>query len=87
MIENTHSAWRRMQAEESQIPHLESVKLKEEPQGKKSFFSSLFGREFSTINSSINPIKGIYLYGGSGCGKSFLSEIFYANLSIKEKRK
>ena len=34
-----------------------------------------------------SKIKGIYLYGGSGCGKSFLSEMFFSSLSIKEKQK
>lgn len=32
-------------------------------------------------------MKGIYLYGGSGCGKSFLSDIFFNNLAIKEKQR
>ena len=32
-------------------------------------------------------MSGIYLYGGSGCGKSFLSNIFYNNLTIAEKEK
>lgn len=30
-------------------------------------------------------IKGLYLYGGSGCGKTYLSELFFKNLPIKEK--
>lgn len=32
-------------------------------------------------------MKGMYLYGGSGCGKSFLSDMFYNNLQIGEKSK
>jgi predicted ATPase len=32
-------------------------------------------------------VKGLYLYGGSGCGKTYLSEIFFNNLTIKEKMK
>jgi cell division protein ZapE len=29
----------------------------------------------------------MYLFGGSGCGKSFLSDMFYDNLEIVEKKK
>jgi len=49
------------------------------------FFASLFRRDFSTDYANVDPIKGVYLYGGSGCGKTFLSNIFYDNLSIAEK--
>ena len=32
-------------------------------------------------------MKGLYLFGGSGCGKSFLSDMFYDHLEIEEKKK
>ena len=32
-------------------------------------------------------MTGLYLFGQSGTGKSFISEMFYNNLPIKEKRK
>ena len=51
---------------------------------KKNFFN-FFSKEFSTAQSV--RIKGLYLYGGSGCGKSFLSDMFYDNLDIAEKGK
>jgi predicted ATPase len=53
---------------------------------KRNFFASLFGREYSTTQA-VPGIKGVYLYGGSGCGKSFLSEMFFASLDIREKQK
>jgi predicted ATPase len=53
---------------------------------RKNFFQ-LFSREFSTYSSGNIRIKGMYLFGGSGCGKSFLSDLFYDHLDIKEKTK
>ena len=41
----------------------------------------MFSKEFSTATPI--RIQGIYLYGGSGCGKSFLSDMFYNNLPIE----
>jgi len=32
-------------------------------------------------------VRGVYLYGGSGSGKSFLSELFYNQLQIAEKKR
>jgi predicted ATPase len=44
--------------------------------------------EFVQSSSSSAPgVKGLYLWGGSGCGKTYLSDIFYHNLPIKEKSK
>ena len=37
--------------------------------------------------SPLLNIQGMYLYGGSGCGKSFLSDLFFASLEIKEKQR
>lgn len=53
---------------------------------KKNFFN-LFSREFSTSAYGDVRMGGLYLYGGSGSGKSFLSDMFYDNLQIEEKKK
>ncbi len=51
-------------------------------QGKKNFFS-LFSKDFSTYSTESLRVPGLYIYGGSGCGKSFLSDIFYDHLAIQ----
>ncbi len=34
-----------------------------------------------------NGIKGLYLYGGVGCGKTFVMDLFYACVPIEKKRR
>jgi predicted ATPase len=48
---------------------------------EKKDFSIFSHGEFSTAKNI--RVKGLYLYGGSGSGKSFLSDIFYNNLKIE----
>jgi len=38
-------------------------------------------------NSPRNSIKGIYLHGGVGCGKTFCMDLFFDNLPIESKQK
>jgi predicted ATPase len=86
-IERTHPAWKRSRlAEDLAIPQSTVAQKEETKTAKGSFFSNLFKRQFSTMGLDYR-IPGIYLYGGSGCGKSFLSDIFFNNLSIKEKQR
>lgn len=40
----------------------------------------------STNTSSTAP-NGIYLYGGVGCGKTFMMDLFYDSLPIQKKRR
>lgn len=44
---------------------------------KKSSFLSMFKKTM--------PVPGIYLYGGVGRGKTYLTKLFFDNLPIKEK--
>lgn len=46
---------------------------------------SLFQRLFNTKDSE--PIKGLYIYGGVGRGKSMLMDLYYQNSKIVKKRR
>jgi predicted ATPase len=35
----------------------------------------------------LSDIKGLYIYGGPGCGKTFLMDTFYDSLQIKKKKR
>lgn len=47
---------------------------------KKSFIARIF-------NKSKFSVFGLYLYGGVGLGKTFLVDLFFNNLKIKEKKR
>ena len=47
---------------------------KEKPQERKT-------------HQNLEKIKGIYLYGTPGCGKTFLMDMFFANIDILEKKR
>eukprot|EP00742_Colponemidia_sp_Colp-10_P005463 GILJ01005838.1.p1 GENE.GILJ01005838.1~~GILJ01005838.1.p1 ORF type:complete len:439 (+),score=47.87 GILJ01005838.1:46-1362(+) len=56
-----------------------------------SFFKQFFG-EKDTEPSPNSPakspaIKGVYLYGTPGCGKTFLMDMFYASAPVEAKRR
>lgn len=61
-------------------------------QEKKGFFDSFFGSSepvpkavvaASAVNSPAP--NGIYLYGGPGCGKTFMMDVFYESLPLQRK--
>jgi predicted ATPase len=35
----------------------------------------------------LDDLKSVYLWGDPGCGKSFIMDLFFDTLDIKEKRK
>ncbi|MFZ5637749.1 MAG: cell division protein ZapE [Pseudomonadota bacterium] len=51
------------------------------PAPRKGLFDALFGKPVTT-----SP-NGLYLWGGVGRGKTFLIDLFYAGLPIREKRR
>jgi len=35
----------------------------------------------------LNEIKGLYIYGSPGCGKTFIMDMFYKNCNLKRKKR
>ena len=52
-----------------------------ESNNKKSIVSNFF------FKTQKNKIKGIYLHGGVGRGKSMIMDLFFNNINIKDKRR
>ncbi|EGC29066.1 hypothetical protein DICPUDRAFT_84882 [Dictyostelium purpureum] len=57
-----------------------------------SFFNSPASNDhqnksITKLNESESFIKGIYLYGDVGCGKSFLMDLFYNSIDIEKKKR
>lgn len=40
----------------------------------------------NTFSDSLSPIKGMYVYGSPGSGKTFLMDMFYDKVSVKKRR-
>ena len=57
----------------------------------KGIFSRLFGGGDGSAEENSRPssatVKGAYLYGGVGCGKTFLMDIFYLCAPLQSKRR
>jgi cell division protein ZapE len=48
---------------------------------------SLLGRSLELLPRRRAPLRGIYLWGGVGRGKTFLADAFHAELPLREKRR
>ncbi len=40
-----------------------------------------------SFHDELNEIKGIYIFGSPGCGKTFLMDMFYDNLDFNRKKR
>lgn len=48
---------------------------------------SLLARSLRLLPRAASPLRGLYLWGGVGRGKTFLIEAFFAELPLREKRR
>ena len=65
----------RNEAQISVLPHLDALKTELEQPVKKSLF-----------RKALPPPKGLYIWGGVGTGKSFLMDLFAANVDVPARR-
>ncbi|MGH8203937.1 MAG: cell division protein ZapE, partial [Steroidobacteraceae bacterium] len=49
--------------------------------------SSLLARSLELLPRPRTPLRGLYLWGGVGRGKTFLADEFFAELPLREKRR
>jgi protein AFG1 len=75
-----------------------SIQSKQErSEGNNSWFFSIFGSSsealttsstssVSASSASVVP-KSLYFYGSTGCGKTYLMDLFFDNLPIKQKKR
>lgn len=66
-----------------------SLDATEAPGKESSWFASLFsgGAEPKRRSHKITNVKGLYMYGGTGCGKTFIMDLFFEVLPIKRKKR
>ena len=52
-----------------------------------SLFTSIESDILKEVRTGSNTIKGLYMYGGTGCGKTFIMDLFYEVVPIKKKKR
>ncbi|KAG1710205.1 hypothetical protein DVH05_017209 [Phytophthora capsici] len=50
-----------------------------------SWWQKLTGKEDKSEPEPVDAPKGLYLYGGVGCGKTFVMDMFFDNVPVKQK--
>lgn len=65
-----------------QLVNTTSSTLQDKPSGLKQRFSRLLGK---ASTAPITPVKGLYMWGGVGRGKTWLMDMFYESLPGNRK--
>ena len=52
-----------------------------------SLFTSIDSDKLKEVTTGSNTVKGLYMYGGTGCGKTFIMDLFYEVVPIKKKKR
>ena len=52
-----------------------------------SLFTSIESDKLKEVTTGSNTVKGLYMYGGTGCGKTFIMDLFYEVVPIKKKKR
>eukprot|EP00754_Rhynchopus_humris_P020378 Rhum_TRINITY_DN14693_c0_g1::Rhum_TRINITY_DN14693_c0_g1_i2::g.107856::m.107856/K18798/AFG1, LACE1; peroxisome-assembly ATPase len=56
--------------------------------GGGGLFSSFFGSSGAASKKrTLTEVEGLYLYGGVGCGKSFMMDLFFEKIPVERKRR
>ncbi|UJR09719.1 hypothetical protein I4U23_013948 [Adineta vaga] len=75
-----------LQTYEPQTRQIETTTLPDKKTNLLSKLSNVF-KISTTTNDFVERPKSLYIYGGAGCGKSLLMDIFFECMPIKAKRR
>lgn len=78
-----------LQADPSQQPLVAALdRLNDEIRAKRlARKSSALGWLFAKNRQSLEPVKGLYVHGGVGIGKTMLMDLFFETVAVRRKRR
>jgi protein AFG1 len=84
-------AVKKLQSLYDQILVIDSSIVDVVPTLSSSWFSSIFDSSIKKSETAkkvnVDNIKGLYMYGGTGCGKTFIMDLFFEMVPIKRKKR
>lgn len=85
------SAVKKLQSLHDQILVIDSSIVDDIPTSNSNWFSSIFDSSMKKSETSkrvnVDNLKGLYMYGGTGCGKTFIMDMFFEMIPIKKKKR